>query len=180
MEQSNQQTVGSASSDLLSMSAKIAVAFVSNTNSSLDADGVNSLLRSTFGTLSDLAGGNTQVAAEAPARQEPFTSIKKSVQRDHIVCLFDGKKLKTLKRYLARVYDMTPEQYRQHWNLPSDYPMVAPEYSEQRRDMAKKIGLGRGGGRRKVADKATTAAAPKKAVGRPRGSRNKAAAAAAA
>ena len=70
-------------------------------------------------------------------------SIKSSVKPDYIVCLEDGKKLKMLKRYLRTNYDMSPEEYRARWNLPADYPMVAPNYAEKRRDLAKKIGLGR-------------------------------------
>jgi predicted transcriptional regulator len=80
------------------------------------------------------------VAEPAP---EPAVSIRASVKNDHIVCLEDGKKLKMLKRHLATRYNMTPEQYRQRWNLPADYPMVAPAYAEKRRELAKKIGLGR-------------------------------------
>jgi predicted transcriptional regulator len=70
-------------------------------------------------------------------------SIRASVKPDYIVCLEDGKKLKMLKRYLRTNYNMTPEEYRARWDLPSDYPMVAPNYAERRRDLAKKIGLGR-------------------------------------
>jgi len=82
---------------------------------------------------------------EAPAEvaPEPAVSIRASVKPDYIVCLEDGKKLKMLKRHLATHYAMTPDEYRARWNLPADYPMVAPNYAERRRELAKKIGLGR-------------------------------------
>ncbi|MCD1589807.1 MucR family transcriptional regulator [Qipengyuania citrea] len=79
----------------------------------------------------------------APEPQEPAVPISKSVKRDHIVCLEDGKKMKMLKRHLRTAYDMTPTDYRAKWSLPADYPMVAPAYAEMRREMAKKIGLGK-------------------------------------
>ena len=75
-------------------------------------------------------------------------SIKKSVQDDYIVCLEDGKKLKMLKRYLRARYKLSPDEYRARWNLPADYPMVAPNYAQRRSDFAKKIGLGKGEGRK--------------------------------
>jgi predicted transcriptional regulator len=68
--------------------------------------------------------------------------LRKSVTPDHIVCLEDGKKLKMLKRHLRTAYDLTPEQYRERWGLPADYPMVAPNYAKQRSSLARKIGLG--------------------------------------
>jgi predicted transcriptional regulator len=73
---------------------------------------------------------------------KPAISIRKSVTDDHIVCLEDGKKFKSLKRHLRTRYDMSPEQYREKWNLPADYPMVAPNYARQRSDLARKMGLG--------------------------------------
>ncbi len=73
----------------------------------------------------------------------PAVAIKKSITPDYIVCLEDGKQLKMLKRHLRTTYDMTPEEYRAKWGLPADYPMVAPNYAQQRSDFAKKIGLGR-------------------------------------
>ena len=89
---------------------------------------------------------------EQEAPPEPAVSIRASVKPDYIVCLEDGKKLKMLKRHLMTHYNMTPEDYRQRWNLPADYPMVAPNYAEKRRELAKKIGLGRKpGARRKKA-----------------------------
>ena len=76
------------------------------------------------------------------AKPEPKVPIRSSIKPDYIVCLEDGKKLKMLKRHLMTHYQMTPDQYRQKWGLPSDYPMVAPNYAEQRRNLAKAIGLG--------------------------------------
>ena len=75
-------------------------------------------------------------------RPEPAVPIKKSVTNDYIVCLEDGKKLKMLKRHLKTAYNMSPEEYRERWGLPSDYPMVAPNYAAQRSTLAKRIGLG--------------------------------------
>ena len=87
--------------------------------------------------------------AEARALpRQPAVSIKKSVQDDYIVCLEDGKKLKMLKRYLRARYKLSPDEYRARWNLPADYPMVAPNYAQRRSDFAKKIGLGKGEGRK--------------------------------
>ena len=75
--------------------------------------------------------------------QKPAISVRRSITPDFIVCLEDGKKLKMLKRYLRTNYKMTPEEYRAKWNLPHDYPMVAPNYAKQRSEFAKNIGLGR-------------------------------------
>ncbi len=84
----------------------------------------------------------------ASSRPEPAVPIKKSVTPDYVICLEDGKKLKMLKRHLRTAYDMSPDEYRQRWELPGDYPMVAPNYAKQRSELAKKIGLGRKPGRR--------------------------------
>ena len=88
------------------------------------------------------AGNGSPVVVEA-VELKPAVPVKKSVTPDYVVCLEDGKKLKMLKRHLMTHYNLTPEQYRARWNLPADYPMVAPNYAEKRRDLAKKIGLGR-------------------------------------
>ena len=83
-------------------------------------------------------------AAPPPEREElkPATSVKRSVTADHIVCLEDGKKFKSLKRHLRTHYNLSPEQYREKWGLPHDYPMVAPNYAAARSDLARKMGLG--------------------------------------
>ncbi|MCH9053880.1 MAG: MucR family transcriptional regulator [Proteobacteria bacterium] len=80
---------------------------------------------------------------EAAPRPEPAVPIKQSVKPEYIVCLDDGKKLKMLKRHLRSAYDMSPDEYRQRWGLPADYPMVAPNYAALRSKLAKKVGLGR-------------------------------------
>src|SRR5690242_10115832 len=94
-----------------------------------------------------LAGLGRPADLEAAAKPVPAVPIRRSVTPDYIVCLEDGKKLKMLKRHLRSTYGMTPDEYRQKWGLPPDYPMVAPNYAEQRSAFAKKIGLGRGTGR---------------------------------
>lgn len=81
-------------------------------------------------------------AAEPRNEMKPAVPVKKSVTDDHIVCLEDGKKFKSLKRHLRTRYDMSPEEYREKWGLPADYPMVAPNYARQRSDLARKMGLG--------------------------------------
>ncbi len=100
---------------------------------------------------------------QAAAKPEPAVSIKQSVKPDYIVCLDDGKKLKMLKRHLRTAYNMTPAEYRKRWDLPRDYPMVAPNYSKQRSQLAKNIGLGRKPGPKVNARRKTkTPAKPKK------------------
>lgn len=122
---------------LITLTSDIVAAHLSNNDVSVDH--VPSLITSVYDALSGLGD---EEAAEEP-RPEPAVSIRASVKPDYLVCLEDGKKLKMLKRYLRTNYDMTPEEYRARWDLPSDYPMVAPNYAEKRRDLAKKIGLGR-------------------------------------
>lgn len=132
---------------LVTLTADIVAAHVSN-NSVAVAD-VATLISNVHSALAALGG-----AASAPeVVLEPAVPIRNSVKRDYIVCLDDGKKLKMLKRHLMTHYGMTPDDYRAKWGLPADYPMVAPAYAEQRRDLAKAIGLGRapGSGRKKKA-----------------------------
>ena len=121
---------------LITHTTDIVVSYVSN--NSVSAADVPSLIRNIHATLATLGGGSA-LAEEKP---EPAVSVRASVKRDYIVCLEDGKKLKMLKRHLMTHYNMTPDDYRQKWGLSSDYPMVAPNYAEQRRTLAKKIGLG--------------------------------------
>lgn len=90
-----------------------------------------------------LAGLGSAPEPVAPTEQKPAVSVRSSIKADHIVCLEDGKKLTMLKRYLQTNYGMSPQQYRAKWKLPADYPMVAPDYAEKRRTLAKAIGLGR-------------------------------------
>lgn len=128
---------------LITLTSDIVAAHVSNNATS--ADEVANLITNVYGALSGL--GQSQ-RTEEPAR-EPAVSIRASVKPDYLVCLEDGKKLKMLRRYLRTNFDMSPEEYRQRWNLPADYPMVAPNYAETRRELAKKIGLGRKPGQKR-------------------------------
>jgi predicted transcriptional regulator len=121
---------------LITLTADIVSAHVSN-NSVAVSD--LPLLISNVHTA--LAGLGERKEEPAP-RPEPKVSIRSSIKPDYIVCLEDGKKLKMLKRHLMTHYNMTPDDYRQKWGLNADYPMVAPNYAEQRRTLAKKIGLG--------------------------------------
>lgn len=121
---------------LITLTADIVAAHVSN--NSVAVSDLPVLIQNVHGALTGLG----RVAAEPVVKQEPAVSIRSSVKPDFIVCLEDGKKLKMLKRHLMTHYQMTPELYRAKWNLPADYPMVAPNYAEQRRTLAKKIGLG--------------------------------------
>jgi len=124
------------SSEILTLTAEIVASHVSNNNVAT-AD-LPALISQVYASL---AGAAPKPKTEAE-RPNPAVPIKKSVMPDYIVCLEDGKKLKMLKRHLKTRYDMTPEQYRERWGLPADYPMVAPKYAEQRSALAKKIGLG--------------------------------------
>ena len=121
---------------LVTLTADIVAAHVSN--NSVAVSDLPVLIQNVHGALVGL--GSAPVEPEA--KQEPAVSVRSSVKPDYIICLEDGKKLKMLKRHLMTHYQMTPEQYRAKWNLPADYPMVAPNYAEQRRSLAKKIGLG--------------------------------------
>lgn len=126
-----------AKETLITLTSDIVAAHVSNNN--VNVEDLPSLITHVYGALAGL-GGAPVVEEEKP---EPAVSVRASVKPDYIVCLEDGKKLKMLKRHLMTHYNMTPEEYRARWNLPADYPMVAPNYAEKRRELAKKIGLGR-------------------------------------
>ena len=124
-------------SRLLGLTTDIVSSYV--TKNSIPRDQLGQFIEVVYHSLSDL--GN---AHEHPAQSvTPAISIKKSVTYDHIICLEDGKKFKSLKRHLKSVYNMSPAEYRAKWNLPSDYPMVAPSYSEKRSSLANRMGLGR-------------------------------------
>jgi len=130
------------SDDVLGLTAQIVSAHVANNTVSPDA--LPSLIQQVYKTLAGV--GKEAAPAERP---QPAVPVKKSVFRDHIVCLEDGRKLKMLKRHLKTVYNLTPDQYRERWGLGRDYPMVAPDYAKHRSSLAKKIGLGKAGrGRR--------------------------------
>ncbi len=130
---------------LITLTADIVAAHVSN--NSVAVSDLPVLIGHVHAALNGLSGPAPVVAAE------PAVPINKSVKRDFIICLEDGKKLKMLKRHLMTHYNMTPDDYRAKWGLPSDYPMVAPAYAETRRTLAKQIGLGRkpGTGRKPAA-----------------------------
>ena len=130
-------------SELLSLATNIVAAHVSN--NSVAVSDLPQLIRDVYETLSTVQGGGERQAE----RPTPAVPVKRSVTPDHIVCLEDGKKLKMLKRHLKTAYNMTPEEYRERWGLPSDYPMVAPNYAKQRSKLAKQIGLGTRARRRK-------------------------------
>ena len=121
---------------LITLTADIVSAHVSN--NSVAVNDLPVLIQNVLGALQAIGGRSQQ----AEVRPEPAVSIRSSVKPDFIVCLEDGKKLKMLKRHLMTHYQMTPDDYRQKWGLNADYPMVAPNYAEQRRTLAKKIGLG--------------------------------------
>jgi predicted transcriptional regulator len=129
---------------LITLTADIVAAHVSN--NSVAVSDLPLLIGNVHGALANLSSRSAPVLP-----LEPAVPIRNSVKKDHIVCLEDGKKLKMLKRHLMTHYGMTPDDYRTKWGLPADYPMVAPDYAEVRRTLAKKIGLGRapGSGRKK-------------------------------
>jgi predicted transcriptional regulator len=121
---------------LLTLTADIVAAHVSN--NSVAVNDLPNLIQNVHSALSGIVGSAT---APEP-KPEPKVSIRSSIKPDYIVCLEDGKRLKMLKRHLMTHYNLTPDQYRQKWGLSADYPMVAPNYAEQRRKLAKSIGLG--------------------------------------
>ena len=123
--------------DVLDMTASVVTSFVAN--NSVAAAKLPALIKTVHSTILDLSTGGAQPADML----EPAVSIAKSVMPEYLVCLEDGRKLKMLKRYLRSRYDMTPEEYRARWNLPADYPMVAPNYAKLRSQHAKDIGLGK-------------------------------------
>lgn len=124
--------------DVLRMAVEVASAYLGN--NSVPAGQVPEVINTIYTSLNALNGQVAQGSTEPP---KPAVSVRRSVHPDYIICLEDGKKLKMLKRHLRAAYGMTPDEYRAKWNLPADYPMVAPNYAEQRSAFAKKIGLGR-------------------------------------
>ena len=126
--------------DLLEMTTEIVASYVSGNE--ISAEHLSDLIRSVHSSLSGL-GQNVEI--EKPIEKpKAAVTIAKSITDDYIVCLEDGKRLKMLKRYLRSKYDLSPDDYRKRWNLPADYPMVAPNYAKRRSEFAKQIGLGRG------------------------------------
>ncbi len=135
--------------ELLELTTKIVAAHVAN--NPIAATDLPRLIATVHETLAKLG------TEEAAGKPKPAVPIKQSVKPEYIVCLDDGKKLKMLKRHLRTAYNMTPDDYRKRWGLPSDYPMVAPKYAARRSELAKKIGLGR-----KPGTKAKQPSKPKK------------------
>jgi len=123
--------------ELLALTSEIVSSYVSN--NTLPAHEISAVIEQVFKTLSNV---DQEVGAHAD-RPKPAVPIKKSVTPEYIICLEDGKQLKMLKRHLKTSYDMSPEEYRERWGLPADYPMVAPEYAKKRSALAKDIGLGK-------------------------------------
>ncbi len=122
--------------EIIEMTADVVSAYVGN--NVVPSSELPELIRGVHEALSRIDAGEAE-----PEPLDPAVPVKKSVTQDHIVCLEDGKKFKSLKRHLRTKYDMSPEEYREKWGLPADYPMVAPSYAKQRSELAKKMGLGR-------------------------------------
>jgi predicted transcriptional regulator len=137
-----------AEDELLRMTTEVVAAYVSN--NTLATGQLGDVIHAVYNSLRSLDG---QVVETIPEVLKPAVPIRKSITPEFLVCLEDGKKLKMLKRHLRSTYNMTPDEYRAKWGLGSDYPMVAPKYAQQRSDFAKKIGLGRGTGRRSARGK---------------------------
>jgi predicted transcriptional regulator len=126
-----------APKSFIDLTANIVSAYLSNNPT--PASEIPNLISQVHSALLRVSSSRTETPAE-PAK--PAVSVKKSINPDYLVCLEDGKRFKSLKRHLRTQYNMTPEQYRDKWNLPADYPMVAPNYAVARSQLAKKMGLG--------------------------------------
>ena len=136
----NSDTLSAADAEnpkiFLQLTTEVVSSHVSN-NKVLVED-LPTLIREVYSTLASV-----ETPADGNAKRKPAVAIRKSVTPDFIVCLEDGRKLKMLKRHLMTTYNLTPQDYRDRWNLPADYPMVSPNYAKQRSNIAKKIGLGK-------------------------------------
>ncbi|HZK89742.1 MAG TPA: MucR family transcriptional regulator [Stellaceae bacterium] len=132
-----------ADEELLRMTTEVVAAYVSN--NTLATAQLGDIIQAVYNSLRSLDG---LVAEPAPEALKPAVPIRRSITPEYLVCLEDGKKLKMLKRHLRSTYNLSPDEYRAKWGLAQDYPMVAPKYAQQRSEFAKKIGLGRGTGRR--------------------------------
>ena len=126
-----------ANTSLMEQTTRIVEAYVSN--NTLEAKDVPHLIGEIHQALHRISNGAAPASREVP---KPAVSVKRSVMPDYIICLEDGKKFKSLKRHLRTHYNLTPEEYREKWGLPHDYPMVAPNYARARSELAKKMGLG--------------------------------------
>ena len=132
--------------DLRLMTADIVAAYAGSRNHVSTAE-LPSLISSVYTALSALS----TPAIPEPVKQEPAVPLRKAVQPDAVTCLFDGKKFKSLKRHLAKDHQLSPADYRAYWGLPTDSPMVAPNYAKARSDLARSMGLGQGGRGARVA-----------------------------
>jgi len=121
---------------LIELTAEIVAAYVSN--NSVAANDLPNVISQVHAAL----GGATMPAEEVVEKPKPAVSVRRSIQNDYLICLEDGQKFKSLKRHLMTHYGLTPEQYREKWDLSADYPMVAPSYAEARSRLAKEMGLG--------------------------------------
>ena len=133
-----------AGKSFIDLTAEIVSAYVSN--NTIPASEIPALIAQIHSALTRVSSGRAEAPAE-PAK--PAVSVKKSMTADYLVCLEDGKRFKSLKRHLRTQYNMTPDQYRDKWALPPDYPMVAPNYAVSRSQLARKMGLGQQRRRRK-------------------------------
>jgi predicted transcriptional regulator len=123
--------------NFIELTADIVSAYVSN--NTVSASDIPGLINQIHSALMRVSSGSVEISIEP---LKPAISVKKSITPEYIVCLEDGKKFKSLKRHLRTQYNMTPEQYREKWDLPADYPMVAPNYAQARSQLAKQMGLG--------------------------------------
>ena len=126
-----------ANGNFIALTAEIVSAYVSN--NTVPAGDIPALINQVHAALARVSTGGAEATGEA---LKPAVSVKRSITPEYIVCLEDGKKFKSLKRHLRTQYNMTPEQYREKWSLPADYPMVAPNYAAARSELAKQMGLG--------------------------------------
>jgi predicted transcriptional regulator len=134
----------SSGGTFIELTAQIVSAYVGN--NTVASHDLSALISQVHSALSRVSSGQSESQVEP---LKPAVSVKRSITPDHIVCLEDGKKFKSLKRHLRTQYHMTPEQYREKWGLPPDYPMVAPNYAQARSQLAKQMGLGQQRRRRK-------------------------------
>jgi predicted transcriptional regulator len=173
---SNQQELHMSeetSLNAVELATELTIAWLGNQNNRVSAEDVPAFLRTMHATVTDLAAGPSASAGDAedtaPAEEfTPAVTVRKSLaSKDHIISLIDGKPYKTLRRHLS-THGLTPEEYRARYNLKADYPMVAPNYSEQRRAMAHKIGLGAKGRAARAGAGATATAPTKRAPRKPK------------
>jgi predicted transcriptional regulator len=122
----------------IELTADIVSAYVAN--NSIASSEIPALISDIHSALARVSAGQEVAVPAEPAK--PAVPVKKSITNDYLICLEDGKKFKSLKRHLRTAYNMSPEQYREKWGLPADYPMVAPNYAEARSQLAKQMGLG--------------------------------------